>query len=72
MLQIVRGRSKPTPIVRDRLKPKIQRSKTVFYTSKLNFNAQFISDHSMVELQNFLWKRFLCFFVVQFFSELEY
>jgi hypothetical protein len=39
MLPIVQDRSKPTPIVRDRPKLTIQRSKTVFYTSKINFNA---------------------------------
>jgi hypothetical protein len=36
MLPIVQDRSKPTPIVRDRPKVIIQRSKTLFYTSKIN------------------------------------
>ena len=38
-LPIVRGRNKPTTIVRDKTKPIIQRSKTILYASKLNYNA---------------------------------
>jgi len=39
MLPTVRGRSKPTPIVRKRPKPTIQRSKRYFCTFKIDFIA---------------------------------
>jgi hypothetical protein len=48
MLPIVQGRSKPTTIVRNRPKPTIQRSKTVFHTSKLNSNPTHFNDYQWV------------------------